>query len=294
MKYITPRHMVAFNDELQKEAGRLGDVLQHVREVAKKFPARTLGRVSGEFSGRYGRQLGVGAGAGALGGALIADPDEPGSRLKGAVRGALVGGGLAGAGVLATRGGREAAKKGVGNFYQRQRYSITGRGLGDDAKSKLRKARDIGLVDRFDPKRFSDAKKRAAEKARIKLQEEALEKGYMSAPGVVHGLLTKPGDVLKSGWKRGGNMGKAFAGLGAYEAGKGLIEDPTPGGPGRLEKGLRGAGSAVGWMVAPTALLGGQLIGSGGASVGGSIGKAGDRLVGRLRRPRRAVPQGEY
>jgi hypothetical protein len=84
-------------------------------------------------------------------------------------------------------------------------------------------------------------------------------------------------------------MGKLFAGMGAVEAGKGLIQKPEEGGPGRLEKGLRGAGSALGWMVAPTTLLGGQIVGMGGGYLGGQAGKLGD-MAARKVMPGRVAP----
>jgi hypothetical protein len=205
---------------------------------------------------------------------------------------------------MATSKGRQMAGKGLKNFYHRQQYALTGKGIGKTDKAKLDRAREIGLVDKFDDARFSpeqfggNAQKaqKAAGKAReaINTQEDALLKGYMSAPGTVHGMLTHPIDTMKSGWKRGGVPGKVFAGLGAYETGKGLIERPEPGGPGRLEKGLRGAGSAVGWMVAPTSLVGGQIVGMGGGAIGGQVGKLGDKAVRGGRRPGRIAPQGGY
>lgn len=297
MRNITPYHMVGFNDELQKTAGwassawrAAGNTLRPVGRFVRSVPGKATAMAAGELGGRYGRQLGLGAGLGAIGGAAIADPDEPGSRLRGALHGAALGSGVAGARILATGKGREAAKKGLSNFYQRQRYGLTGQGLGKTDKERLAKAREIGLIDKMDPK-ITDAKRLAAEKARIGMQEEAFQKGYMSAPGVVHGLLTKPGDTMRSGWKRSGALGKVFTGLGAYEAGKGLIEKPEPGGPGRLEKGMRGAGSALGWMVAPSTLVGGQILGMGGEGIGRQVGKIGDRAVASVRS--RVKPRGE-
>lgn len=298
MKHITPYHMVGFNDELQKEAGRAWDAAKAVGRFVRSRPAKAVGALSREMKGRYGRQVFLGAGLGAGSGALVADPDEPGSRLRGAIKGGLIGGGLAGGAVLSSKAGRQAASKGIGNFYQRQRYSLTGKGLGGTDAERLSKARKIGLVEKMDPKKFSAkdyggagkaARARAKEEARIALQEDALRKGYMSAPGVIHGMLTRPGDVMKSGWKRGGTMGKLFAGMGAVEAGKGIIQKPEEGGPGRLEKGLRGAGSALGWMVAPTTLLGGQIIGMGGGYLGGKAGQLGDKAVSRFA-PGRVAP----
>ena len=298
MKHITPHHMVGFNDELQKEAGRAWEAAKAVGRFVRSGPAKAFGAASREMKGRYGRQMLLGTGLGAASGAMVADPDQPGSRMRGALKGALLGGGLAGGAILSSKAGREATKKGLGNFYQRQRYSLTGKGLGTTDAERLSKARKIGLVDKLDPKKFNPkdyggagkaARARAKEEARIALQEDALRKGYMSAPGVMHGMLTRPGDVVRSGWKRGGTMGKLFAGMGAIEAGKGFIQKPEEGGPGRLEKGLRGAGSALGWMVAPTTLLGGQIIGMGGGYLGGKAGQLGDKAVSKLA-PGRVAP----
>lgn len=293
MMYITPQHMIGFNDELQKEAGRFGSALQAIKGFASNKAANMgsyLGRtglqLGQEMKGRYGRQLMLGAGGGALGGAALADPDQGvGGRVGGALKGALVGSSLVGGGILATKGGRAAAKQGLGNFYKRQKYSLTGRGLGDTHAERLKNARKIKLIERAAP---GTAK-------RVALQEDALRKGYMHIPGTLKGLASRnAGDVLKSGWKRGGWMGKGFAGLGVYETGKGLYETPEPGGPGRLEKGLRGAGSTIGWMVAPGTLLGGQLVGMGSGALAGKAGKLGDKGVRAIQNRRnfgRVVPQ---
>lgn len=285
MRHITPQHMLALTEELSKEAGVM-DYVRRARGALGKVPgvSRAVGALGGN---QYGRQMMLGAGLGGVAGAATADE---GQGVRGALRGAALGGGIAGARILSTKAGREAAKKGLSNFGQRQRYSLTGRGVDD-----VSKAREIGLV----PKAVDVAKMRAggASQSAIgkalkeqKLHEEAFRKGYLSAPGAVHGLLSKPGDVLKSGWQRAGLVGKGFAGLGAYETVKGLAEKPEPGGPGRLEKGLRGAGSTVGWLVAPGTLLGGHLVGSGAGWAGGKVGKAGD-VAARAARGRVVPPQ---
>jgi hypothetical protein len=321
MRHITPRHMISFTDELQKEAGIPGAALGALRATRKFFrtgAGHTAALINRELTGKYGRQVATSAGIGAVGGAAVADPEEGLSgRFSGAVKGGLLGAGLGTGRVLATGAGRKAARKGLSNFYQRQKYTLTGKGLGKTDAEKLNKAREIGLIGRHDPTQFAEGtidvrkfgknpkkarilaqKERLkmqagarADKARIRAEERALREGYLSAPGTLHGLLSNPADVLKSGWNRGGGLGKAFAGYGAYETGKGLLEKPEEGGPGRLEKGLRGAGSAVGWMVAPGTLLGGQMIGMGGSSLGGKLGRLGDRAVSRFRRPAQVAPQ---
>lgn len=284
MRHITPAHMMGFTDELGKEAG-IGDYLKRARGFLQKN--QTLGKAIGygskELKGRYGRQVGVGAALGAAGGAAVADPDQEGGRVRGALKGALLGGGIAGGRVLATQAGRTAAKKGAGNLLQRQRYSLTGRGLGDTPVEQMAKAREIGLVGKA-TEGMSDKALKA-----LKDQEHAFSKGYMSVPGVAHAMMSKDApDLMRSAWRRAGWMGKGFAGLGAYQTGKGLIEKPEEGGPGRLQKGLRGLGSTVGWMVAPGSLLAGQIVGEGMGRVGGAVGKVGDIGIQAARDRRQA------
>lgn len=293
MRHITPGHMVAFNDELQKSAAIMPAIRSGVNALrgARRFfhndpGGRALALANRELSGKYGRQVATSGGAGAVAGAALADPDEK-SRFTGALQGALLGAGLGTGTVLARSKGREAMARGLGNFYQRQRYALTGKGLGKTDAEKVRKAQDIGLISKATPAKFSaDAKGQKAlmsAQARARMEEDALLKGYMSAPGTVHGLLTNPLDVMKSGWKRGGALGKTFAGLGAYDTVRGFAKKPEEGGPGRLEAGLRGAGSAVGWLVAPHTLAGAHLVGMGGGYVGGKAGKVGDAAVRAVR-----------
>lgn len=307
MKYITPTHMIGFNDELQKEAANVMGFLRSAKELMSGNAARSAAGLVNEFKGQYGKQMLGGMGLGAAGGAAIADPEEGArGRILGALKGGALGGGLAGAKILATGEGRRRAAAGLSRFGQRQRYTLTGKGLGKTPAQKLKKAREIGIVrPAHDPAKFKAedymktpwatseqraAKAALADKAQVATKEEAFRKGLMSIPGVAQGMLTHPGQTLKSSWKRADPFTKAFAGYGVYETGKGLVEKPQEGGPGRLEKGLRGAGSAAGWLLAPTTLLGGQILGMGGGSVGGKIGRLGDAAVGAMRRPRQAAP----
>lgn len=298
MRHITPLQMAAFNDELSKEAGRIGDYLSRAGGFLRKnkMLGRAVGLGAQGLKGKYGRQVGAGAALGAAGGAAVADPEAEGGRLRGALKGALLGGGIAGGRVLSTKAGRAAAKKGGSHFLQRQRYSMTGRGLGDTPAAQMSKAREIGLVGK--------ATGGMSEKALRDLgrQEHAFSKGYMSVPGVAHGLMSKDApDLLRSGWQRSGVLGKGFAGLGAYQGVKGLAEKPEEGGPGRLEKGLRGLGSTVGWMVAPGGLVAGHLVGEGMGKMTGAVGKVGDVATQAIQQRRaqeaaqtgRVVPQAQ-
>jgi len=317
MKHFTPQQMIAFHDELAKEAG-IGSWLRSGYRTLAANPRlrQTIGYGSALLPSTYGRQLALGA---ALGGGAGAAASEEGEGLKGALKGALIGTGIAGGRILATSKGREALKGGLGKFYERQRYGVTGqfgKHVGKSEAEQLAHARKIGLVpaevnpaaEQFtqigeSPSMLEKVKskitRKAPEGARAKAVRKAQEyekemssafkSGYMNAPGVVHGMLTEPGQLMRGAWRRAGTPGKVFAGLGAYETGKGLIETPEPGGPGRLEKGLRGAGSTVGWLVAPHAILGGHIVGTAGGSIGGAAGKLGDIAV-RAARPGRVAP----
>lgn len=303
MRHITAGHMIGFNDELQKEAGKASELLRKAHSFVRSRAMKHMGMGARELRGQYGSRMMVGAGLGAAGGAVLADPDERGSRFRSAIKGGLIGGGLAGGTILATKKGREAATKGLSNFYERQKYSLTGKGLGDTERQKLKRAREIGLISEYNPKLHDMSTPKAAKaakaaKERVKWDEEALRDNLLSAPGVAHGMLTHPIKTIKSGWKRGGALGKGFAALGAYETGRGLIDKPEPGGPGRMEKSLRGAGNAVGWLVAPTTLLGGQIVGMGGGELGGHVGRYGDKAVSaaaqKIRGPGQIDPRGGY
>jgi hypothetical protein len=176
-------------------------------------------------------------------------------------------------------------------FGKRQLYTLTGRGVKD-----VEEAKRLGLVSRAKPPpggaRTSVKARRKYEKAleQERLGEEAFQRGHLSVPGAVHGLLTSPVQTLKSGWQRGGIVGKGFAGLGAYETGKAALTPTEPGGPGKAQRVLGAAGSTLGWMVAPATLAGGMLMGSGAERVGKAIGGAADTAADIARGPGVVAP----
>lgn len=328
MNYITPQQMIAFHDELQMQkeawlrgAGKaVGSALKSGYQTLAGSPRLRQGIRLGAtvLPHRYGGQVALGAGTGAVAGGLTA---EKGQGMSGALKGALLGTGIAGGRILATAKGRQALGGSLSNFGQRQRYGLTGsfgKKVGKTKQEQLAHAQKIGLVPKkVDPKseQFTSIKDKpglyeraksgitgkapvdARAKAIAKAQESqglgqhAFEQGYMNVPGIAKGLASRrAGDLIRTGWKRGGAVGKGFAGLGAYETGKGLIEKPREGGPGRLEKGLRGAAGTLGWMVAPHTLLASSVAGMGSGALGGAVGKLGDRGVRALRRPGRVSP----
>ena len=278
MKHISPTTMMAFNAQLQKEAafssiikgiGRAGSYMKQHPTFRRAVNLGIRG-----LEGRYGRQVGLGAGVGAITGGLTA---EEGEGLSGALKGGLIGGGVMGGRILATGAGREALKKSTGKFLQRQRHSLTGGG-----PKTVEEAQRLGIVRMP----AEGLKGKALERAKKlqKLDEAAFRSGYTSVPGIVKGLATRPRDVLRSGWQRGGLMGKGLAGLGTYETGKSLLEKPEPGGPGRLQKALGSAAGTVGWLTAPPAMLGGMLMGTGAGMLGRQVGRLGDVGVQAVRR----------
>lgn len=281
MRHISGQQTTALVDELNlmKEAGVLSQMGGALRRGFRGFVKHPWSRAGVEaaqsgLAGQYGRQMVVGAGLGGIGGAAL---DEE-NRLRGALVGAGLGGGLMGARALATKGGREAAKKGV----KRQLYYLTGKGAPD-----VEEAKRLGILKKptraefIDPKKIRTPEdKRKYLKALKSYREEsrAFRKGLLTVPGAAHGLITSPVQTLKSGWRRGGLMGKGFAGLGAYETARGFADKPEPGGPGRFEKGMRGLGSTVGWLVAPPAMIAGQVVGGGAGALAGQLGKGVDIL----------------
>jgi len=163
-------------------------------------------------------------------------------------------------------------------FGKRQYYSLTGRGVKD-----IEEARRLGIVPKVEGSYAGGLPAREAAKVQKKLlkartsrlaQEEAFRTGRLHLPGAIRGLATHPVQTLRSGWRRGGPLGRVFAGLGAYETGKAALTPTEPGGPGKAERMLRAAGSTVGWLAAPHTLVGGMLTGEGLGAVAGRAGRA--------------------
>jgi len=275
MRHVDAARMSAFVDELNKTAGWMGTL--------GRTALRTGAAMAGA-PGSYGRRLAIGAGVGALGGGAV---DEE-NRLRGALIGAGLGAGATGGAILSTPAGREEAKK----LVKRQVYSLTGRGvkdlehareLGIVAKDPTEATLRPGLINRVLGRTPKDLHERAL--AQVKREEEAFTAGHLHAPGILKGMVTHPLQTLKSGWQRSGVLGKAFTGLGAYEAGKGFIKKPEEGGPGRAESGLRALGSTAGMVLAPPVLAGGMLVSEGLGQTGKWLGRGVDRATGRLKSP---------
>ena len=296
MTHISSRQMLAFADELSKTA------------AVPKFLG-TMGKYISNIPKSYGGQLMLGAGLGGTANVArhaITDPQDiqsdTGSNF---FHGALAGSSLAGGRILATKAGREAVKRTGSKFLQRERYGLTGQGLGDDP---LTKARELGILSnqptaqtmfKMDPHQLtseqadqlaSNVKKWVVTNP---IQEDAFNKGYLNAPGALYGLMSHPIDTIRSGWRRGGALGKLLTVGGVAGGIKGVVETPEEEGPGRLEKGLGGAASALGWAAAPPMWVGGALMGSGIGRLGSSVGKTIDTASNKLRARGRVIPAEE-
>lgn len=266
MKHITETHMASMLIELQKEAG-VADVLSRGFRGLRRAP---LLRDLPSISSRSGQMLA----GGAVGAGIGAATGEDGNRLHRGVFGGLAGASAVGLGHLATKSGREAAGKGVGNFWNRQKYQFTSKGIEGTHPERVAKAREMGLL----PKMEADASPKLL--AQDAAAQEALKHDWLSLPGAVHGLVTKPGAVLKNSWNRMDTLGKGLTGVAGVTAASDLIQKPDPNGPGRLEKTLGNAAGTLGFTAGPAGMLPGLLMGSWTGSIGQRVGRVGDRLTG--------------
>ena len=256
MRHITQAHMSALVEELRKEAAF------PLSSIRRLIPAVREGL--GSRMGTYGGKLAVGAGAGALVGAGTA---EPGERLQGASKGALIGGGLTGAGLLATKGGREAASKASKKFWDRSKYQFTGHGLEGAPAERLAKARELGVLPELAEKPST------ADLGRNAAQQHAFEQGWLTVPGAIHGMVTHPGKMLHNSWNRMGTLEKGLTGAAGVGIGLDAARPSEPGGPGRLERTLGDAAGTLGYTVGPAGLLPSALLGHWAGKAGAGVGR---------------------
>jgi hypothetical protein len=289
--------MVAFTEELTKIGGSVTDYLRK------------------NLAGRYGRQMMLGAGVGGVGNVLRHRfTDTPEERQQSGpvgqfLRGGLVGAGVAGGRILATKAGRQAAQTRLSNLYQKERYGLTGKGLGKTPQEELAKAQELGLVSKaptaesvlgYDTGPMLPHESAALRRATSGHQREvaAFGEGYGSAPGFVHGLLSRPGHTLRETlgrkWQHGSGLDKLFMGHGAYSAARGMLEKPEEGGPGRLEKGLGGLGQSMAFAAGPSGLVASSLLGGVGHKLGRGVGRLGDKLIFRRGRVMPPAEQSMY
>jgi hypothetical protein len=303
MTAIRPRQMMSFVEELQKIAAFPG--AETFKSIGRFFDPRQL-------PGRYGRQVWYGAGLGAAGNiarhAITDTPEQraQGSALSQGLHGAMAGAGLAGGRILATQEGRKRAGEAVRNFGKKELYGLTGKGVKDLAEAErvgiYPRMPDIGdVVGRQPLKPGQLAHEAAPLRAGTEVEEAALKKmraqaqagrdlhtrGWDSAPGGLHALVTEPGEFVKKKWQSMDTPGKFLTGLGAagvgYSAIKGPSEAERAEGQGRISKTLSSAGMAAGGLVAPWTWVAGMAVPGAMSSAGKGIGSAADAGVNLLR-----------
>jgi len=290
-QHISPRQMVAFTEELTKVAGPASDFVKK------------------HLAGRYGRQLAVGAGLGGVGNVLrhratdSPEQREQSSSLGQFLRGGLAGAGVAGGRIVASDAGRKYIKGTAKDIFQRERHSLTGKGLGKTPAEELRRAQELGIVGATPkaptgPLQPADRAAFRRASARHGRDVAAFKEGLTSGPGVVHGMLSRPGHTLKETlgrkWQHGTAVDKAWMGIGGAAAAKGVLEKPEEGGPGRLEKGLGRLGATAGYMMGPSGWIASSMLGGAGGKIGTGVGKAMDRVLPGFRRAAPSNSESEY
>lgn len=280
MKHISTGQFSAFVDELQKEAG-IGSWLS--KTLVREAPGAPL---------RLGRQLMLGGGLGAVTGAATADPND---RFRGAVRGAIVGGGITAAGQMAHPVARAQHLQSAQNFLTRTMYGLTGKGLGH-YPDPLEAARKAGIVRPISPDvapptllegsgkivELQNAMRKAKHVNAIErsiADIDAFDKGYMHLPGLTYGLATNPKEVLRLGWQRMTPGDKALTALGGFEAARQAFTPSEEGGPGRAERSLGAMAGVVGAAVAPAGIIPMLATSTLAAKAGGGIGRLLDRTA---------------
>jgi hypothetical protein len=191
---------------------------------------------------------------GAISGGGEGEPEEVAARKKSRIiKGALIGAAGGYASPLLTSSGRQRALAGAKNFYARERHGL----LGGQAPASM----DAGAV----------------------------QSGATSIPGVLKGLVTKPGELLRGGWEQGGRWGKALT-LGSAAMGVHDVMDPeAPGG--KAEKAGRLIGDVGGNLVGSRLpLVGGLLFSTATGAVGKHLGRGIDKITGSGRQPVAAQP----
>lgn len=264
---LTSQSMNVLVQELGKTAGILSPVAGF---LAKHKVPLSLGAARETLRGQYGRQMLLGAGVGGTLGALRTPgyvQDDSGqlhrkSRIGNIAQGALAGAGAVGAGALATKGGRDAAKKALQNFGTKTRYQFTGKAPGV-SRGDVAGAMEHGVLN---------------PKASVP-ELEAHTQGYNTIPGMARGMLHSPKNVISNAWNRMDTTGKVITGLQAADTARQIATPTEEGGPGRAERVLGSAMGNLGFMVAPSGLLPGLAVGSVAGAAGNRVGKLLDRTV---------------
>lgn len=293
----TAYRMAAFADEIEKIAG-LWDAFRAARG---KNPGllRGVGRViKAGLKDRHGRQLIVGAGIGGVTGAIASEDED---RVRGALLGAGLGAGVAGARILATPHDRALLGKNLKSFGKRQWHLVTGKGVPTAAeaerlkiipKAPSKKELEDVLDKTLDPQKQRKIKaKFSKDVARHKAHVQAFRAGETSLPGIFRSAVTHPVEFARRSWQRQDTPGKIFTGLSGVMAGRELMRRGEPGEEGRFARAGSEIGTGLGFLAVPRGLVPGLAAGYLANKAGKYLGRGVDVMAGT--KPPAAQPVGQ-
>lgn len=293
----TAYRMAAFADEIEKTAG-LWDAFRAARSKSPGL-LRGVGRtIKAGLKDRHGRQLMVGAGIGGVTGAVASEDED---RVRGALLGAGLGAGVAGARILATPRDRALLGKNLKSFGKRQWHFATGRGVPTAAeaerlkvipKAPSKKEMRGALDETLDPRKQRKIKdKFSKDVARHQTHVQAFQKGETSLPGIFRSAVTHPVEFARRSWQRQDTPGKIFTGLSGVMAGRELMRRGEPGEEGRFARTGSEIGTGLGFLAVPHGLVPGLATSYLASKAGKYLGRGVDVLAGT--KPPAAQPVGQ-
>jgi hypothetical protein len=295
MSSLSEITILAFRDELRKEAGFSDAVARHAPMLKNIGAAGGVGALGGAALGglsgtTHGYEEARDMGGGVAESALHGLAGGLGGALRGGALGALTGGVAGGVGSrLGGESSRLLARKdiigGAARAGQRQVHSLTGVLSPDELEAVGGGAAGA----RQHLARLTAAGKPTERAAKgLDAAIKAQEMGLTSAPGYLSAMRKSPAKTLAAGAKEQYyNMPTAMGvlGLGIPAAGiaKTLATKEQPDGPGKGEQIGRSVGGLVGGVTSGLMpMTGGALVGEGMSRGGQLVGRVIDRIRGRM------------
>ena len=297
MNRETAYRMAAFADEIEKTSG-LWDAFKAAKGKHPGLIRSAARSIKAGLKDAHGKQLLLGAGIGGVTGAVASEDED---RVRGALTGAGLGAGVAGARILATPHDRRLLGKNLQRFGKRQWHYLTGRGVPSVAEAeKLKvipakpsaKEYQKALKEKLDPRgqaKITKQHQRALE--RHKTNVEAFQAGETSLPGAFKSAVTHPGEFARRAWNRQDWMGKAFTGLSGVAAVREATRRGQPGEEGRFARTGQELGYGAGFLAVPHGIVPGLAASYVASKAGKYLGKGVDALAGT--KPPPAQPAGQ-
>jgi hypothetical protein len=114
--------------------------------------------------------------------------------------------------------------------------------------------------------------------------QQAVQQGATSIPGVLKGMVTKPGELIRGGWNQGGTFGKVMTLTSAGMGIKDVMDPEAPGG--RAEKAGRMLGETGGYLVGSRLpFMSNMLFSTATGAAGKYLGRAVDKVTGSGQQP---------